>query len=435
MTTIHHNFTKPDAGPRHAYLADPQTVEVAFDFGSSNDPRRVGTLEWDKGRRCAILEWDETFVADPLPLSPMLVRQISAVLKPRKGWFFEGIPAPFADSLPDGWARQVADAEILARGGNLRLISGLGRLAQIGQNGLGALTYQPAWRGAVPEDMNLEWFSGCVASLDDGASIEELLQLRLAAGGAHGDQPKFLAQMSTDGTRLRSHRNRLTRGWRHVLIKRREKSARNGSIEAEVAYALMAQAAGIQMMPVTTLQSNSKERFLAVERFDVTRDQRFHMQTAAALFGMDHKNATVDYIDLLKLTRCLTRDSAQVEQMLLRMIFNARAVNRNDHLRNHSFLMDAEGRWYLSPAYDLTHTMGKGGLHRMTMAGNNRQPGPVNFVDVGRALDIKPARVLAMRDKVDRAISQWDGFAEAACVPRILRHAIKDDIERALTWH
>ena len=37
------------------------------------------------------------------------------------------------------------------------------------------------------------------------------------------------------------------------------------------------------------------------------------------------------------------------------MVFNILANNTDDHNKNFSFLMDEQGRWRLSPAYDLTY--------------------------------------------------------------------------------
>jgi serine/threonine-protein kinase HipA len=38
----------------------------------------------------------------------------------------------------------------------------------------------------------------------------------------------------------------------------------------------------------------------------------------------------------------------------MQMVFNVVASNRDDHTKNFSFLMDENGQWSLSPAYDLT---------------------------------------------------------------------------------
>jgi serine/threonine-protein kinase HipA len=37
------------------------------------------------------------------------------------------------------------------------------------------------------------------------------------------------------------------------------------------------------------------------------------------------------------------------------------AFNRDDHVKNISFLMDVNGQWHLTPAYELIFSSGPGG--------------------------------------------------------------------------
>lgn len=434
MTDIKHNFDLANPCPRAFLRSDPQSLEVALDFGDGETPRPVGTLTWDDGRRQAVLRWDDRFAADPLPLSPVLVRKLDGSLRPRKGMTYEGVPALLGDSLPDGWARLLANYEIRACGGSPDHISALTRLSLVGLHGIGALTYRPAYPLTEPRAVSLEWFADLAADVGDCVTIDGLTRLRNASGGTHGQKPKFLAQLSADGESLRNHRAPVRKGWKQVLIKRRGNEDRNGIIEAEVAYGMMARAAGIQTTWMGMLTSANKERYFATERFDRTRRGRLHVQTAAALFGVDFRTAELDYIDLLKLTRALTRDPKQVREMTLRMIFNVRAVNRDDHLKNHAFLMDANGRWSLAPAYDLTYSHGHKGLHALSVAGNRKQPGRLHFHDVARIIGIEREEIWDMVSKVDAAIARWPEFANECAVPRLLRNAIQDDIECARSW-
>ena len=48
------------------------------------------------------------------------------------------------------------------------------------------------------------------------------------------------------------------------------------------------------------------------------------------------------------------------------MVFNILANNTDDHNKNFSFLMDRQGRWSLSPAYDLTFIFNIGGFQPET---------------------------------------------------------------------
>ena len=44
------------------------------------------------------------------------------------------------------------------------------------------------------------------------------------------------------------------------------------------------------------------------------------------------------------------------------MVFNILANNTDDHKKNFSFIMEEDGRWRLSPAYDITYIIDNGGF-------------------------------------------------------------------------
>ena len=96
--------------------------------------------------------------------------------------------------------------------------------------------------------------------------------------------------------------------------------------------------------------------------------------------------------------------------------------------------MNAEGKWSLAPAYDLTYSHGASGLHALSVAGNRKQPGRIHFHDVARIVGIEREDIWDMISAVDAALARWPEFSEACSVPRLLRNAIQDDIERARTW-
>ena len=75
--------------------------------------------------------------------------------------------------------------------------------------------------------------------------------------------------------------------------------------------------------------------------------------TAGALLNESISNPKLDYKVLLHLTGYLTQDSQQVDEMFQRMVFNVLTDNKDDHVKNFSFIC-REGKWSLAPAYDLT---------------------------------------------------------------------------------
>lgn len=397
-------------------------LQVALDFGEGEEIP-VARLGWDGQHRHAVAEWDAPFAAVPLPVSPLLVKTHTSLLRPR-GRAFGDLPGLFGDSLPDGWGRLLIDRELAARGQRDSDLTDLDRLAMVGRDGMGALTYRPEEVPDAEDDLSLDWFDRLVPEVGSGATAEDLERLRHMAGGSQGARPKFVAQVSDDDRNLRSHRLPWEPGWRHVLIKRRAITDEPGAIEAEVAYAAMARTAGIEMAPVCQLRASSGEPFFVTDRFDRDGAKRLHMQTVAALLDVDFRSATLDYVDLLKVVRAMTRDQRAVEEMFRRMVFNVLAMNRDDHMKNHAFLMDRSGEWRLAPAYDLSFSRGPGGEHTLLVAGEGRRPERSHIDAVSAKAGVKPKRVAEIVSEVTSAVDRWGEFAGEVGVADAVAQAI-----------
>lgn len=389
-------------------------VEIAFD---ANTVRPVGQLAWDPARRCAAVEWDPAFIADPLPISPYHIKTLAGLYRTGNPAAFDGLPGVFGDSLPDGWGRLLIDRELERRGGGRTALTPVDRLAIVGAHGMGALTYRPEQRTVEANSVDLDWFADLATSMAEDASIEDLRKARAAAGGSAGARPKFVALLDGKTGRVRDHRRSPERGERQVLIKHPATSDSPTAIEEEEAYARMARAAGIAMPWTMVLRSGRGDRFLAVERFDRRGAGRVHMHTPAGLLDVDFRQPSIDYETLLKLVRWTTRHAGDQDEMFRRMTFNVLSHNRDDHLKNHAFLMDPEGSWRLSPAYDVSFSDGPGGEHHLAIAGEGRRPGRAHVEALGRALGMKPAAIAALVDPVRAAVADWPRHADAARVP------------------
>ena len=389
-------------------------VELAFE---PNDVRPVGRIAWDPARRSAAVEWDPAFVANPLPISPYHVKTLAGLYRTGNPAAFEGLPGVFGDSLPDGWGRLLIDRELERRGSGRTAITPVDRLAIIGSHGMGALTYQPEKQVVDRTGVDLEWFADLATSMAEDASVEDLRKARAAAGGSAGARPKLVALLDVETGRLRDHRRTPEQGERQVLIKHRATNDSPTAIEEEEAYARMARAADITMPWTKVLRSGRGDAFFAVERFDRSGAGRVHMHTAAGLLDVDFRQPSIDYENLLKLVRWTTRHAADQDEMFRRMTFNVLTHNRDDHLKNHAFLMDPGGSWRLSPAYDVSFSDGPGGEHHLAIAGEGRRPGRTHVEAVGRALGMKPAAIAALVEPVRAAIADWPRHADAAGVP------------------
>jgi serine/threonine-protein kinase HipA len=111
--------------------------------------------------------------------------------------------------------------------------------------------------------------------------------------------------------------------------------------------------AGISVPP-SRLERIAGKNALLVGRFDRAGEERIPFASAMTMLGArdgDHRS----YVEIAEILRAAgsapRRDMAELWR---RMVCNIMISNVDDHLRNHGFLRDPEGRgWKLSPVYDL----------------------------------------------------------------------------------
>jgi serine/threonine-protein kinase HipA len=120
---------------------------------------------------------------------------------------------------------------------------------------------------------------------------------------------------------------------------------------------------------------------------------------------------SIDYDGFLRATMAITRHAGDLEQAFRRMVFNVLAHNRDDHARQHSYLMDPQGNWRLSPAYDLTFSNGPGGEHYLAVEGEGRAPTRAHVQALGRRHGLTDRVVAQIIDTVRAATASWPQFA------------------------
>jgi len=171
------------------------------------------------------------------------------------------------------------------------------------------------------------------------------------------------------------------------------------------------------------LLKEGPRRHFMTRRFDrPDGGGRIHVQTLAALAHVDYNEPRAfSYERALQLIQRLTADTAQAEQMTLRMAFNVLARNRDDHVKNTAFLMDRSGTWSLAPAYDLTLAYVPGNrwldAHQMTIAGKGKGITIDDLLSAAAAGGVKAAAAREAVARVRAAVERWPEFAEQAELP------------------
>ncbi|MBX9729708.1 MAG: HipA domain-containing protein [Sphingomonas sp.] len=114
----------------------------------------------------------------------------------------------------------------------------------------------------------------------------------------------------------------------------------------------------------------------------------------------------------MRATSAVTRHEGDVDQAFRRMAFNIVAHNRDDHTRQHSYLMGADGEWRLAPAYDLTFSNGLGGEHYLAIEGESRTPTRSQVVTLGRRHGLSDRTIAEIIDTVRDALANWPAIAK-----------------------
>jgi serine/threonine-protein kinase HipA len=96
------------------------------------------------------------------------------------------------------------------------------------------------------------------------------------------------------------------------------------------------------------------------------------------------------------------------------------ARNQDDHVKNIAFLMDKQGRWMLSPAFDLTYSYNPAGAwtsrHQMSLNGKRDDFTMADLRAGARAALMKRGRAEAIFEEVRSAVRRWPEFAAEAKV-------------------
>ena len=366
--------------------------------------QEVGMLLQDKQR--IFFEYSPDFLKSGIELSPFKLPLKAGVFE-EKSRVFDGLFGLFNDSLPDGWGCLLLDRKLRKLGKSYAEITPLDRLSLIGANPMGALEYEPAAGDSdLYGDIELDSLSGEVDRILDGeesAVLDELLKLNGSSGGA---RPKIVACVSSDRKQIIHGGKSVPDGFTPWIIKFSEKHDPQSSGELEYRYSLAAKAAGITMPETHLFPLKDGRGCFGVQRFDRTLKGKVHTHTVCGLLHASHRFASLDYENLLKLTWILTRNHADVVEMVRRMIFNVKSGNKDDHSKNFSFLLNSRYQWQLAPAYDLTPSAGINGEQTCMVNGKGCNITDADLIKTAATANVSEVEAKALIDQITTALRE-----------------------------
>ena len=400
-------------------------MELEIQWAGTN-PGRIGRLYQDQ-RGTVFFEYAPAWRARNIELSPLYLPNttVGAVSTPSPG--FGELHGVFQDTLPDWWGERLMRHMFENRGIPWTKVTALRKLACQGDRKMGALAFLPAMDesdfndGMVAELGSLVEAAREILRGETGGMLTALLRSGISPGGA---QPKALLAISNDFSEVRLA-DPAPPGFGAWLVKfDTEPVLQEGRIEA--AYADMASEAGITVPETRCLEASGACHFLT-RRFDRTPDgTRLHLHSYSGLTHTPLRDG-LEYGDLIELTRTLTRDQRCVDEIFRRAVFNILAANDDDHGRNHSFLMDADGKWTVAPAYDLTLATYPlaSGFRAARVHGKAASITRADLLRLGEAHGIRhPAEIIA---QVTQAIANWPTHAAAWDISKAITARVADE--------
>lgn len=321
------------------------------------------------GRPLVVFEYSDEAKKRGLELSSLKLPLQGAKLSRDFPQHQLGLPGPVYDSLPDGWGMLLMDRLFKRRGLNPARIGPLERLAYIGNNAMGAMSFKPVAPEVLEPQMHvpIELLAAEVQQVLKGEGGELLQKLLLVGGSPQGARPKALVYRDPDTGTFTTAATPDFEAW---LVKLPAQHEHPEVCAIEMVYAECLRLCGIQTPDTQYFSLSDGMAAFASKRFDRQEGLRVPMQSLAAFTGADFRSpGALDYVNFLRATQRCTNDVREKARAFERAVFNVAFHNRDDHPKNFAYTMSRTGDWKLAPAYDVTFCEGPGGYHQMDVMG------------------------------------------------------------------
>ncbi len=414
--------------------------------------RTIGAVSLAEGTEYAAFQYTPEFAASGIEVSPITMPLSNQVYVfpelPRVT--FHGLPGLLADSLPDKFGNALINVWLATQGRTAEDFNAIERLCYMGSRGMGALEFAPLTGSIARIDQRIE-VDALVQLASDvlnrrshlhttlkndhrAEAMKNILHVGTSAGGARA---KAVIAWNRATNEVRSGQVDAGQGFEYWLLKfdgvagnkDKELDDPRGYGAIEYAYALMAQDAGITISECRLLEENGRRHFMT-KRFDRTDNGgKLHAQTLAALAHFDYNYpGAYAYEQALLVVRQLGLPMASVEQLFRRMAFNIVARNQDDHVKNIGFVMNQQGEWSLSPAYDVTYSYNPEGewtgQHQMSMNGKRDGFTLEDFRACAKSAVMKRGRAETIVKEVTEVVANWRAYADKAGVEKTWRDQI-----------
>jgi serine/threonine-protein kinase HipA len=391
-----------------------ETLEVWLDVDFLDAPCLAGWLSHDRGQ--VRFNYEKSWLKNPacFSLDPDLTLDAAPFFpKPEAGNF--GV---FLDSSPDRWGqtlmkrREMLEARDAKRqprnlyawdyliGVQDETRQGALRFKHAGEDVF--LAADPLPVPPVTSLRELESVAGELTNkkIDDLSALRKWLSVLVSPGSSLGGARPKANFREADGSL-----------W-IAKFPARDDALNIGAWEGVVHQ--LSRAAGIDVPDARLMRLGSEHHTFCVKRFDRNQSRRVFYSSAMTLLKKEQSEGS----SYLEIAHFLHTHGAQgtvkrgLEQLFRRVAFNVLVANRDDHLRNHGFLLRSDG-WILAPAFDVNPNPDKR-EHVLSIDETDNQPNLDTVLRTAEWYGFTQSQAEKIVEEVMRVVRQWPEVARKA---------------------
>ncbi len=165
-------------------------------------------------------------------------------------------------------------------------------------------------------------------------------------------------------------------------------------------------------------QFGSGHHTFCIKRFDRLGDQRVFYASAMTMLGATESEG-VSYLDIANVLQTQGDPQfiqADFEQLFRRVVFNVLVGNKDDHLRNHGFILNNNG-WRLSPAFDVNPNIDKSD-HVLNLDDSDNHGDLQTVIETASFYDLSDEKADLIAGEVIESVKPWKSEAKYMGISR-----------------
>lgn len=385
-------------------------------------------------------EYKQEFINSGMNISPIKLPFNTETYTNNDDRYFNTLAGVFFDTLPDKFGTKVIERYYEKKGMIAKDLSILQKLIFIGNRGMGALEYKPSENILNSADAidpleirDMYESSKKIIKGDLEQSLEELIRFSGSGASAGGARAKAVIGWNKKNNQIISGVTDIPYDYEHWLVKfdnYDDNKQSSDFTKLEYLYMSMAKECLINVPELHLFKDMDLTHFM-IKRFDRDGNNKIHMHSLAS---MTHINFNIpmhfSYDKALRVVWLITKDKRDIQELYRRCVFNVVARNQDDHAKNTSFMMDKNGVWSLSPAYDITYANGQHYTkkHQMSIVGKVNHFKYEDLLNLAEVSDIKKNEAKKIIKTIVEVVSKFRSKAQALNIRKDLIDMVEGDL-------